>query len=169
MMDVRRSIALFFFYATALTFVACRRESLAPSVDRTAESKPTTTAVTAEPVDARTARVDTTVAMRPSVVSRAALGSKTGGADGGVLESKTTFATKDPVRLSMWLTEAPEGLMVAARWLDEEGKEVSVQSQPGEKGKPMTFTLDKKLKPGKYRVEGYWGDNIVAEYDFTVN
>ena len=34
--------------------------------------------------------------------------------------------------------------------------------------KVATFTLDKKLKPGKYSVRGLWGGNDACEYDFEV-
>ena len=35
-------------------------------------------------------------------------------------------------------------------------------------GKIATFTLDKKLKPGKYSVTGLWGGNDACDFDFVV-
>ena len=34
--------------------------------------------------------------------------------------------------------------------------------------KVATFAFKRKLAPGKYRVEAYWGGNVVADKSFEV-
>lgn len=147
-----------------VAITACRRDET--SVQQPASEKTvTTTAI--QPSNAANKAVATEIALRPDVLSRSALGTRLSG-DGTVLESKETFRRRDPIHLSMWLKEAPEGLAMSARWLDAKGEEVSKQQEPASGAKVVTFKLDRQLQPGKYKVEGIWGGNVVVEYEFEV-
>lgn len=163
MMDVRRSILLLSLLYVATT--ACRRGETPAAQQPASTSSVTTTAVT--PSNASGKTVDTTVALRPDVLSRSALGSRLSG-DGSVIESRETFRRRDPIYLSMWLEEAPQGLAMSARWLDANGQEIAKQQQPAAGKKMVTFKLDRQLAAGNYKVEGIWGGNVVVEYEFAV-
>ncbi|HEY0144087.1 MAG TPA: hypothetical protein VGF48_24585 [Thermoanaerobaculia bacterium] len=160
---MRRSILLLCLVAAVAT--ACRRGESPAAQQPASTNTVTTTAVT--PSNAEGKAVTTTIALRPDVLSRSALGSRLAG-DGTVIESRETFRRRDPIYLSMWLEEAPQGLAMSARWLDAKGEEVSKQQQPAAGKKFVTFKLDRQLAAGKYKVEGIWGGNVVVEYEFEV-
>lgn len=73
-----------------------------------------------------------------------------------------------PVVLTMQLKESPSGLKTTAEWLDDDGDKLFVEQKPMHGAKLATFTLGKKLKPGHYRVVGYWGGNVAAEHEFDI-
>lgn len=163
----RRDIILL-YVAAALIVASCRRETAAPERTGTALTV-TETVLGGSPQDLSTAKVDTVIApMEEIYVDKSRLGS-TVGKDGLVDADKSEFAPQDTVYLSMWFKESPAGLQARVSLEDAEGKEIDSDQKPMDGGKTVTFNVgDKKLKAGKYKVTGYWGGNIAAEYEFTV-
>jgi len=160
---VRRRIVIL-VYAVAAVFVACRKEAPAPATSTTAV---TTGSVAAPPKDLEGVKVDTAIPLTQTVVSKCMPGSQLG-PDGAVKQIQTSFGAKDPIHMTIWLNEAPGGLMVGLRALDAKKKEIAYVRAPAEKKKFVTITLDKKLAPGQYLLESYWGGNIVCEHDVDV-
>lgn len=149
--------------AIALTF-ACKKNEVAQPAPTTAA--PTTSTSAAPPADLSKAHVNELITPRPDVVERATLSATL---ENGVAGGPTTdFKAKQPIHFTMWLKEVPDELQVAARWLDDKGKELSVERRPAKGAKVHTFSYTKALKPGKYKVEGYWGGNVVVEQAFEV-
>ncbi len=103
----------------------------------------------------------------PNVLDRAWLGTKLA-AGGTVAEEATELKSGAPVSLTIWIKESPPGLNTGAIWYGRDGEEIEKSKQLMNGGKVATFTLKKKLAPGKYRVEGYWGGNVVADKAFEV-
>lgn len=163
----RRAIILL-YVAAALIVASCRREAPAPGQTGTAPTS-TTTTLTGEPQDLSNAKVDAVIApMEEIYVEKSRLGS-TVGADGLVDADKTEFSTRDDVYLSMWFKESPAGLQARVTLEDKDGKEIDAEQKPMNGQKTVTFKVgDKKLKPGTYKVTGYWGGNIAAEHEVTV-
>ena len=153
-----------------LCSAACRQETVRqePATDTSGNVR--TTTVAGEPRDLTKAKVSQVIAPADAgqFVTNARIGTSTG-ADGMVAEETTEFATGEDVKLSLWLKESPAGLVTSAVVQDASGEEVDVERKPMNGGKTVTFDLgDRKLKAGKYKVTGYWGGNIAAEYDITV-
>ena len=139
-------------YAAALGIVGCRNEQPAPAEPAApAAAPPATGSVT----DARDANVDVTLPLAASAVARCE-------------PSKTSYAKGEAMQLAIDLNEAPEGLKVSAKLLDAKGKVVADVARPGAGQKSVTIQIDEKLPAGKYRLEGYWGGNIVCEHEITV-
>jgi uncharacterized protein (DUF2141 family) len=68
----------------------------------------------------------------------------------------------------MWLHDSPAGLQTSAHWMTDKGKQFAKEQKVMNGAKIATFTLDKKLKPGKYSVTGLWGGNDACDFDFVV-
>ena len=120
------------------------------------------------PEDAR--RAATNVVIRPdvpNVVDKSLLGSKLA-ADGTVAEETSTFKAGEPVVLTIWIKQSPPGLRTGVIWYGKDDKPLERDKRPMNGAKVVTFALKEKLKPGKYRVEGYWGGNVVADKSFEV-
>lgn len=108
------------------------------------------------------------VVPRPDVLSRCESGSQLG-PDGLVSQPSTTFRTADPIHLSMWIRESPEGLQLAMRVLDADDDEVGIARRDDAGGaRAVTMKVGQELEPGKYRLEGYWGGNLVCEKTIEV-
>lgn len=134
------------------------------------EAPQNTTRVTtrAIPSDAKNARIDTVVHPLPAYVDRSLLGSEIG-PDGNVAKDATTFARGDRAYFTMFLQDSPVGLHTKAVWTDSAKKEIHREEREMKGAKVATFALDtKKLKPGVYRVEGYWGGNLAVVKDFEI-
>jgi hypothetical protein len=140
--------------------VACQKEATGPRPSRV-----TTTNV---PADARNARIDTVIQPAPVFVDKSLLGNSVG-ADGNVAEEADHVDQGGKAYLTMFLHESPVGLKTQVKWSDRDKKEIHREEREMKGGKVVTFALDtKKLKPGTYHVEGYWGGNLAAEKDFEV-
>ncbi|HEX8152405.1 MAG TPA: hypothetical protein VF698_04730 [Thermoanaerobaculia bacterium] len=150
-----------------LTFAACRRES--PPAPAPAPAKTGTTATTSTVVDLKGKKLELPVTVAPEslFIERSALGPALG-ANGAVVGESKEFSRSEQISLSMWLKKAPPELQMSAIWYDKAGKKLSEQRRDMDGELVVTFTLDKKLQPGEYRVEGFWGGNRAAEYDFKV-
>ena len=136
----------------ALSAFACRQQEQ-PSAATATTATPAATATT--PQDARNASIDVTLPLVANAVARCE-------------PAKTAFARGESIVLNVDLNEAPEGLQVAARVLDGDGEQVAHASRPGAGQKAVTIPIEEKLPAGKYRLEGYWGGNLVCEHDITV-
>jgi len=108
------------------------------------------------------------VRLAPGEISRCELGASLG--DQGFVEtSKLAFASREPLYVSMWLNEAPQALQVSAHLLDARGREVAVVRKAAQGSQVATLKFDRKLKAGKYKLEGYWGGNLGCEKSVEVN
>ena len=168
-------------YGRALVVPLALTLLLAPAGCKRAEQQTTATAPAPADTPAGTAsggpdgvvtappNVDTVIAFETDkVMSRSALGSGTG-PDGMVMTSKSQFKPGEPIQLSMWVKDSPPALQMRAVWYDAKEKVLHEEQKPMNGGTKITFDYKgKRLAPGKYEVVGYWGGNIVAEYEFTV-
>ena len=103
----------------------------------------------------------------PNILDKAVLGSKLA-PDGTVAQENIVFAPRDPIALTIWLKQSPPGLSTGAIWYHGDGKAFAHEQRTMNGAKVVTFSMNEKLKPGKYRVEGYWGGNVVADKTFEV-
>lgn len=103
----------------------------------------------------------------PNVLDKSLLGSKLA-TDGTVAEESATFKPGEPVALTIWLKQSPPGLNTGAIWYGKDDEIIAREKRPMNGGTVATFSLKKKLKAGSYRVEGYWGGNVVADKTFDV-
>jgi hypothetical protein len=156
-----------FFALIVLT--GCKRETVAPPAEPAGSTTTAaaTTAATTTPEDMKAAAVDTVVPLRPDVIARCEAGSVLG-ADGAVSAAKTSFTPKDPLHVSLWLEEAPEGLQVSVKLIDAGGTEVANVPRNAEKLKVVTLKIPTPKEAGRYKLEGYWGGNVVCEKNVDV-
>ena len=151
------------FLIALVLLAACRKEAPAPPP---AQPTSTVTALSGDPQDMKDKQVNTVVTIPLDVVPQCYAGSILGG-NGAVSKGSTTFGPKDAIYFSMWLKEAPAGLRVSVKVLDEKEKEVNVVSQDAANLKIATLTIPAP-KPGKYKLEGYWGGNVACEKGIEV-
>lgn len=152
---------IFVLIALLLTIAACRREETTGAT-ATQTTGTVTTTVAGEPRDLTSSAIDTMVPVPPPVVPQCYSGSELG-SNGAVSKAKTEFGPKDPIHFSMWLREAPPGLQVSVKVIDEKDKVVNTVPMAAEGLKITTFTIPRPAKTGKYRLEGYWGGNVACE------
>lgn len=141
-------------FLAAVSFLACQREGESPQVAAPGQATAETVVATE---DASTALLDVKVPLTPNAVARCQ-------------PSKTSFTLKEPVVLTIDMNAVPEALQVGARILDSNERLVTRVSEPANGRKSVTLTLRGEIpKPGKYRLEGLWGGNIVCEHpiEFT--
>lgn len=103
----------------------------------------------------------------PNVLDKSLLGSKLA-ADGTVAEETATFKPGEVVALTIWLKQSPVGLNTGVIWYGTDDTVLAREQRPMNGGTVVTYSLKQKLKPGTYRVEGYWGGNVVADKTFAV-
>lgn len=138
---------------TLLFTVACNRE--APTVETTTTpGEVKTTTVAGKRRDLRNAQIAVTTPLIPSAMASCE-------------PEKTEFAAGEPIRLKLKLNEAPVGLVVGARIIDED-EEIAYVTNPAEGKKEVTVAVQEKLDPGTYKLEGYWGGNLVCEHEITI-
>lgn len=142
---------------------ACRKEYAAPSTSTPAKQPAKTAVTTTAPKaqDLGNAKVNQVIPIPPRVVPRCSAGSVVG-ADGSA-SPKAEFARRDKIYFSMWLNEAPAGLQVHVKVFDEKDQPVTAVPMPAQGLKLATVEVPRPAKPGKYRLEGYWGGNWVCE------
>ena len=106
--------------------------------------------------------------LQPRVLSRCEAGSQLGN-DGLVVRPMAEFGENDPVYLSMWLAEAPEGLQLALRVVDDKENEVGTARRDDAGGaRAATLQVGEPLEPGRYKLEGFWGGNLACEKAISV-
>ena len=75
----------------------------------------------------------------------------------------------EPIYLTMVLRESPQGLQTSAVWTTMDKKPLKTERKVMNGAKTVTFGLNNpKMKPGRYRVVGYWGGNIATEREFEI-
>lgn len=160
----RMSKRILLFYAFAAACVACRYEAPPPGPARPQLRERTIWQRT----DLTGKQIRQRFVLQPKVLSRCEAGSQLGN-DQLVSAPSSTFRSGDPIYLSMWLAEAPEGLQVALRVLDAEEKEIGVARRDDAGGlRAVTLQVGEELAPGKYKLEGFWGGNLVCEKQISV-
>jgi hypothetical protein len=152
------------WYVAAALCVACRyepppREQAGPQLrQRTVWER----------TDFTGKRVQQKFSLQPQVLSRCEAGSKLG-SDGVVSTPAATFGEQDSIYLSMWLAEAPKGLQLAMRVLDDDGNEIGTARRDNAGGaRAVTLHVGETLEPGRYKLEGFWGGNLVCEKSISV-
>ena len=141
--------------ACALALGSCGKNEPAPQVRR----RVITTVI---PEDAKGEKKRAFVKPVPDILEKSAIG-KTLAADGTVSQEEVLFSPGQPVSLTIWLKQSPPGLATGVKWLDPKEKVLAQEQRPMNGAKVTTFTLRQKLAPGRYRVIGYWGGNVVAD------
>lgn len=132
---------------------SCRKET--PEPPPQPKTQQTASASAAPPRDLTEQQVGVTIPLMANTARCAPL-------------EKTEFAAADPIALTLELLESPQELQVSARILDAKGETVAEAAAPGEGKKSVTLTVKEKVKPGTYRLAGYWGGNVVCEREITV-
>ena len=151
-------------YAVAAACVACRYEPPAPEAARPQLRQRTVW----QRSDLTGKRIAQRFVLQPKVLARCEAGSQLD-ADSLVATPSAAFEAGEPVYLSMWLAEAPEGLQVALRVLDAEENEIGTARRDAAGGKrAVTLEVGEPLKAGKYKLEGFWGGNLVCEKPISV-
>jgi hypothetical protein len=121
-----------------------------------------------QPSDVRNAKVNTVIQPAPQFIDHALLGSQLG-PDGTVAKESESVAAGQPIYLTMVLRESPPGLQTSAVWTTIDKKPLRTERKVMNGAKVATFGWkDPKMKPGRYRVVGYWGGNIATERQFEV-
>lgn len=91
------------------------------------------------------------------------------GSDGRVADEVHAFTEGQPVYFTMNFRESPVGLQTRVVWFDDDhGKELAHEQRPMNGAKTVTFSMTRKLAPGFYRVDGFWGGNFASEKVFQV-
>lgn len=151
-----------------LASAACQKSE--PPAPRPAIVTHVTTTTVAGPVrDLKRANVD--IKVDPDLplatfLDSAAIGNKLG-ADGTVAAQLTTFKSTEPVYLTMRFKKSPVGLQSSVRVLDAAKKDVGQEFQQMNGANSVTFRIP-PLKPGHYKISGYWGGNLACEYAVVV-
>ncbi|HEY8130695.1 MAG TPA: hypothetical protein VII12_02290 [Thermoanaerobaculia bacterium] len=141
--------------------VACEQKGPAP-----AQRKATTTG--AQPADVSRAKISEVIQPAPQFIDHAVLGTQLG-PDGVVSAENLSIPAGKPVYLTMFLRESPAGLQTSAVWTTMDKKPLRTERKVMNGAKTATFGFkDPKIKPGRYRVVGYWGGNIATEREFEI-
>ena len=118
--------------------------------------------------DLRRADIDKIVTPVPPFVESCAIGSAPG-PDGTVTGEEKQFHQGHAIYLTERFQQSPAGLQASIRVYDARKHMILEETRPMKGAKVVTFTIPpKQVKPGFYRVEGYWGGNIACEYSVNV-
>ena len=132
------------------------------------QKEPAASKTSVLPGDVRNAKVSEVIQPLPQFIDRARLGSKLG-PDGLVSAETDSIPAGDPIYLTMFLRESPSGLQTSAVWTTIDKKPLKTEHKVMNGAKTVTFGLNNpKMKPGHYRVVGYWGGNIATERQFQI-
>lgn len=118
--------------------------------------------------DLRRADIDKIVTPVPPFIESCAIGG-TPSADGTVTGEEKQFHEGHAIYLTERFQESPAGLQASIRLYDAKKHLVLNETRSMNGAKVVTFTIPPAhVKPGFYRIEGYWGGNIACEYSVTV-
>jgi hypothetical protein len=118
--------------------------------------------------DLRRADIDKIVTPVPPFLESCAIGSAPG-PDGSVTGEEKQFHEGHAIYLTERFQQSPAGLRASIRVYDATKHLVLEETRPMNGAKMATFTIPAKhVKPGFYRIEGYWGGNIACEYSVSV-
>jgi len=151
-------------YVAAALVVACRYEPPPAEAPRPQLRQRTVWQRT----DLAGRKVTQKFVLQPKVLSRCEAGSQLGN-DGLVAQPASQFGENDSIYLSMWLAEAPEGLQLALRVVDDEENEIGTARRDDVGGaRAATLQVGQPLEPGRYKLEGFWGGNLACEKAISV-
>jgi len=157
-----------FVFASLLICLACRRETTTTPSTRSSSGATKTTTIAAPAVDLSQKKINEAIPLGPPLIDDKGIG-PTVGADGTVTGEQKTFKLTDPIHLTMKFHESPHGLQASIVVLTNAGTTEFRDQKPMNGSKVVTFTIPpKKLRAGHYRVDGYWGGNVAAEYEIDV-
>jgi hypothetical protein len=145
----------------ALALFSCRKTESPGAASRTGAPG------AVQPSDVRNAKLNAVIDKAPQFVDHATVGSDLG-PDGVVSKENDRIAVGHPVYLTMVFRESPAGLQASAVWKTLEGQQVSTERKQMNGAKTVTFNAGDKLKPGLYKVVGYWGGNVAVEREFEI-
>jgi hypothetical protein len=154
---MRRVIAIL---GCALALGSCRKTE-------TSAARPRRVVTTVIPEDARGEKKRVFVKPVPDILDKSALGTRLA-ADGTVAAEESVFTAGQPIALTIWIKQSPPGLATSVTWFGPGDKRLAHEQRTMNGAKVATFKLGKKLAPGRYRAEGYWGGNVVADKPFVV-
>lgn len=154
-------------FVCLLACLACRKETtVQPATTSSGQTK--TTTVAAPPVDLSHKQINEAIPIGPALVDAKGIGS-TLAADGTVTGEQKSFKVTDPIHLTMKFRDSPHGLQASVVVQTNAGTTEFRDQKPMNGDKVVTFTIPpKKLHAGHYKVDGYWGGNIAAEYEIDV-
>ena len=82
---------------------------------------------------------------------------------------KNTFKSGEPIVVTITLRDNPKGVQLKTQWFDAKKKMLKEDKKELVGQNSTTFTWSgKKLKPGKYRVVSFWGENAAGDHEFEV-
>jgi hypothetical protein len=150
-------------YATvalcSIALIACQKtETTSPSTSARRGTQPS---------DVSNAKIKELIQPAPQYIDRAFVGDELG-PDGIVKQESETIPAGQPVYLTMVFKESPPGLQARAVWTNHNKETIRTERKDMNGGKVATFAMSDKLKPGRYKVVGYWGGNIAAEREFEI-
>jgi hypothetical protein len=104
----------------------------------------------------------------PPFIDGSSIGPKLA-ADGTVMGEIRVFRTTDKIYFTMRFHDSPKGLVATIVISDLKYHPLYREERPMNGTKVVTFTVPpKKLKPGRYRLEGFWGGNVAIEYEIEI-
>jgi hypothetical protein len=145
----------------ALLVFSCRQTEKPAAASRTGAPG------SVQPSDVRNAKVNEVIDKAPQFVDHATLGSDLG-PNGIVAKENDRIPVGHAVYLTMVFRESPPGLQASTVWKTLAGQQVSTERKQMNGAKTITFTSSNKLKPGLYKVTGYWGGNVAVEREFEI-
>jgi ribose/xylose/arabinose/galactoside ABC-type transport system permease subunit len=75
----------------------------------------------------------------------------------------------EPIIVTLTLRDAPKGVELRTQWYDAKGKQLGQDKKELMGQTTATFQWSgKPLKPGKYHVVSYWGENVAGDHTFEV-
>ena len=161
--EVKRTLVI----ATIVLLAACQKPAEKKTATAAPAKKPEQTLVGMKQ-DLRRADIDKIVTPVPPFLESCAIGA-TPGPDGTVTGQETQLHEGHAIYLTERFQQSPAGLQASVRFYDAKKRLVLEETRPMNGAKVVTFTIPPKhVKPGFYRVEGYWGGNIACEYAVTV-
>jgi hypothetical protein len=102
-----------------------------------------------------------------AVIDKVVVGTELG-SDGNVAAENTVAIPGQPIYITLRLRDSPVGLSTGAIWYDPAGRKLAEERKAMNGAKVATFAMTRKLTPGTYRVEGYWGGNLAGDKRFDV-
>ena len=135
-----------FFIITALLVAACSREATPPVTGAGAVNATITSA--AKPGDG------------------CLLGTKLD-SDGGVVESKSSFAAGEPIWITLRPAQTAPKVEVRVEILAPSGEEVKSLFKNVDQEKVVSFPI-RNLEAGSYRALGVWGNDALCEIRFEI-
>ena len=155
-----------FVIATIVLVAGCQKPVEKKAV--TAPPKPAKETLAGMKQDLRRADIDKIVTPVPPFVESCAIGSALG-PDGSVTGEEKQFHEGHAIYLTERFQQSPAGLQASIKVYDAKKHLVVEETRPMNGAKVATFTIPPKhVKPGFYRIEGYWGGNIACEYAVSV-